>query len=84
MITYRWVIRPGARFVAAYHTFCSHLAMRGAPARAVQELAGRSELGMTWRYMHLSPTALESAIELLERRGNIVATPGVEISKSSV
>jgi hypothetical protein len=34
--------------------------------------------------MHLSPAALESAIELLERRGNIVATPGVEISKSSV
>ena len=22
------------------HTFCSHLAMRGAPARAIQELAG--------------------------------------------
>ena len=36
------------------HTFCSHLAMRGAPARAIQELAGHSELGMTQRYMHLS------------------------------
>jgi site-specific recombinase XerD len=43
---------------ALRHTFCSHLAMRGAPARAVQELAGHSELGMTQRYMHLSPAAL--------------------------
>ena len=26
------------------HTFCSHLAMRGAPARAIQELAGHQDL----------------------------------------
>jgi len=31
------------------HTFCSHLAMRGAPPRAIQELAGHRELGMTQR-----------------------------------
>jgi integrase len=49
------------------HTFCSHLAMRGAPAKAIQELAGHSELGTTQRYMHLSSTALESAIRLLDR-----------------
>jgi hypothetical protein len=48
------------------HTFCSHLAMRGAPARAIQELAGHQELGTTQRYMHLSPASLESAIRLLE------------------
>ena len=48
------------------HTFCSHLAMRGAPARAIQELAGHQDLGTTQRYMHLSPAALEAAIELLE------------------
>jgi hypothetical protein len=29
------------------HTFCSHLAMRGAPPRAIQELAGHREFGMT-------------------------------------
>ena len=56
------------------HTFCSHLAMRGAPARAIQELAGHRELGMTQRYMHLSPAALDSAIRLLDQpvavRGN--------------
>jgi integrase len=49
------------------HTFCSHLAMRGAPARAIQELAGHKDLAMTQRYMHLSPAALDAAIRLLEQ-----------------
>ena len=49
------------------HTFCSHLARRGAPPRAIQELAGHRELGMTQRYMHLSPAALDSAIRLLDQ-----------------
>ena len=49
------------------HTFCSHLAMRGAPARAIQELAGHTDLSMTQRYMHLSPAALDAAIRLLEQ-----------------
>ena len=48
------------------HTFCSHLAMRGAPARAVQELAGHRDLGTTQKYMHLSPLAIKQAIRLLE------------------
>jgi integrase len=48
------------------HTFCSHLAMRGAPARAIQELAGHVDLKTTQRYMHLSPGAVEAAIRLLE------------------
>jgi integrase len=65
------------------HTFCSHLAMRGAPARAVQELAGHSDLAMTQRYMHLSPAALDAAIQLLDGRGNIVATARSSESKSS-
>jgi site-specific recombinase XerD len=51
------------------HSFCSHLAMRGAPARAIQELAGHQELGTTQRYMHLSPAAIESAIRLLDVAG---------------
>ena len=50
------------------HTFCSHLAMRGAPAKAIQELAGHEDLSTTLRYMHLSPSARESAIKLLDRR----------------
>jgi len=51
------------------HTFCSHLAMRGAPARAIQELAGHQDLTTTQRYMHLSPAAIEGAIRLLESSG---------------
>src|SRR5438045_5802440 len=51
------------------HTFCSHLAMRGAPARAIQELAGHKDLATTQRYMHLSPAALDSAIRLLDDSG---------------
>jgi hypothetical protein len=32
------------------YTFCSHLAMRGAPARAIQGVAGRQDLMTTHRY----------------------------------
>jgi site-specific recombinase XerD len=55
------------------HTFCSHLAMRGAPARAIQELAGHSDLKTTQRYMHLTPAALEGAIRLLEQPSPLFA-----------
>jgi integrase len=57
-------VRDGVHILR--HTFCSHLAMRGAPARAIQELAGHQDLATTQRYMHLSPAALENAIRLLE------------------
>ncbi len=40
--------------------------MKGAPAKAIQELAGHQNLGTTLRYMHLSPAARESAIHLLD------------------
>lgn len=48
------------------HTFCSHLAMRGAPAKAIQELAGHESLSTTLRYMHLAPGSLDAAVALLE------------------
>jgi integrase len=51
------------------HTFCSHLAMKGAPTMAIKELAGHASLGTTQRYMHLSPAAKDSAIRLLNDRG---------------
>ena len=56
------------------HTFCSHLAMRGAPARSIQELAGHKDLKTTQRYMHLTPAALEGAIQLLERPAPMSST----------
>ncbi len=69
------------------HTFCSHLAMRGAPATAIQELAGHADLVTTQRYMHLSPAAIDAAIRLLDSSlrgsgsGDIVETGG-EAAKS--
>jgi site-specific recombinase XerD len=62
------------------HSFCSHLAMKGAPVRAIQELAGHKDLSTTQRYMHLSPSALVAAIHLLDQancekfRGDMVET----------
>ncbi len=50
------------------HTFCSHLAMGGAPARAIQELAGHANLSTTQRYMHLTPAEKDKAIGLLNDR----------------
>lgn len=50
------------------HTFCSHLAMQGATAKATQELAGHQDLTTTQRYMHLSPAHKNAAIRLLDRR----------------
>jgi integrase len=57
-------VKPGVHILR--HTFCSHLAMRGAPAKAIQELAGHQDLATTQQYMHLSPAALDAAIRLLE------------------
>lgn len=50
------------------HSYCSHLAMAGAPAKAIQELAGHADLTTTMRYMHLSPGAKDEAVLLLERK----------------
>ena len=51
--------------------------MKGAPARAIQELAGHRDLATTQRYMHLSPSAIVDAIRLLDGPsacGDIVET----------
>ncbi|HEV3063318.1 MAG TPA: hypothetical protein VGY48_34050, partial [Vicinamibacterales bacterium] len=62
------------------------LAMRGAPGRAIQELAGHSDLTTTQRYMHLSPAAVEGAIRLLDGQRPVatsVAQGSTEIANSS-
>lgn len=48
--------------------------MRGAPARAFQELARPPELRGTQQYMHLRPAALDASIQLLGGRGDMRAT----------
>ena len=57
---------------ALRHSFCSHLAMRGAALKAIQDLAGHSTLSTTLRYMHLAPSALREAIGLLDDFGQPV------------
>jgi integrase len=72
--------RAGLRIVGAHalrHTFCSHLAMRGAAPKAIQELAGHRSLTVTLRYMHLTETALRDTIRLLDMRGNGTAAAKV-------
>jgi integrase len=55
------------------HTFCSHLAMRGAAPKAIQDLAGHRSIQTTMRYMHLAPSALVEAIGLLDGPENLLA-----------
>jgi site-specific recombinase XerD len=83
--------KAGVAVIGAHHlrhTFCSHLAMRGAPGSAIQLLAGHQDLVTTQRYMHLSPAAIEGAIRLLEHPqpggagGDILETAVVEARKS--
>lgn len=65
------------------HTFCSHLAMRGATPTAIQALAGHTTLGVTQRYMHLSPEAKDDAIRLLDRPASeVLVEAGLEAHPS--
>jgi site-specific recombinase XerD len=61
-------LKATGNFHVLRHTFCSHLAMRNAPARTIQELAGHRHLSTTMRYMHLAKGHKEQAIRLLDRR----------------
>ncbi len=51
---------------ALRHSFASHLVMRGASLKAVQELLGHATMEMTLRYSHLTPEVRREAVELLD------------------
>lgn len=52
------------------HSFASHLVMRSAPIKAVQELLGHATIEMTMRYSHLSPDVRRDAVRLLDGPSN--------------
>lgn len=60
------------------HTFCSHLAMKGAPALSIQKLAGHEDLQTTLGYMHLAVGETDRAIRLLEEPHSHVNTASIQ------
>jgi len=61
--------RAGLRPVSWHvfrHTFASHLAMRGATLKVIQELLGHASIVMTMRYAHLAPEVSRDAVRLLD------------------
>jgi integrase len=47
------------------HTFCSWMAMSGAGIKEIQEAAGHASITMSAKYMHLSPSHVEAAVNRL-------------------
>jgi len=56
------------------HTFASHLVMRGAPIKVVQELLGHRDITTTMRYAHLSSESRRDAVALLDTDASREAT----------
>ena len=58
------------------HTFATQLATKGAPLHVVQSLLGHSTIVMTMRYAHVAPSALRTAIDMLNPRQAVKANFG--------
>lgn len=54
------------------HTFCSHMAMKGAPLSSIQKAAGHTSIKTTMRYIHLIPSEVDRAIDTLNDRTSVL------------
>lgn len=60
------------------HAFASQLVRSGVDLTIVCELLNHSNLKLTMRYAHLAPEAKLRAVQLLNRRGNIITVDFAE------
>jgi integrase len=79
---------PDFRFHDLRHTAASHMVIRGASLKDVQEVLGHKDFKMTLRYAHLSPAHLRGAVERLEGLASsppaAVQPSGQGVSRGSV
>ena len=57
--------RPELTVHSIRHTAASWLAIAGVPLRTSAAILGHSQLGMTFRYAHLSPEAVSDAVDVI-------------------
>lgn len=75
----RITARAGLRHIGWHtlrHTFASQLSMSGVPIAVIRELLGHSDINMTMRYAHLSPSILKNAVAVLGRRRSATVQMG--------
>jgi len=57
---------PEIRIHDLRHTFASQLVIKGTPLKVVQEYLGHSDIRMTMRYAHLTPSTRREYIKVLD------------------